>query len=100
SEKAGKLDKTTAEARAAFDAGKGSEETARRLNRAMKRISRLLVPLMSSAIGKYGHDPYGFGPQTTMMPGLYDVVRLAKLAEGEERWMLETKAVRGRKRAP
>ncbi len=97
-EKAGKLDKATAEARAAFEAGKGNEDSARMLNRAMKRISRLLVPLMSSAIGKYGHDPYGFGPQTTMMPGLYDGARLPKLAEGEERWMLETKVVRDRNR--
>ena len=33
-----------------------------------------------------------------MMPALYDVTRLAKLSEGEERWMLETKAVRDRNR--
>jgi hypothetical protein len=64
----------------------------------MKRVSRLVVPLMSSAIGKYGHDPYGFTPQTTMIPGLYDIARLSKLGEGEERWMLETKAVRDRNR--
>jgi len=56
------------------------------------------VPLMSSAIGKYGHDPYGFGPQTTMMPALYDATRLAKMPEGEDRWMLETKVVRDRNR--
>ncbi len=68
------------------------------LNRAMKRVSRLVVPLMSSAIGKYGHDPYGYTPQTTMIPALYDLAQLGKAPEGEERWMLETKAVRDRNR--
>src|SRR5262245_50838882 len=43
---AAKLDAATAAAKAAFDAGKGSEEKAKLLNRAMKRLSRLLVPLM------------------------------------------------------
>jgi hypothetical protein len=80
---------------AARDASEGNAVI---LNRAMKRLSRLLVPLMSSAIGKYGHDPYGFTPQTTMLPALYDLPRLAKLADGEQRWMLETKAVRDRNR--
>lgn len=91
-----RLDEAAAAASAAFAAGKGSEDDARRINRAMKRVSRLLVPLMSSAIGKYGHDPYGYTPQGTMIPGLYDVPRVAKLPQGEERWMLETKAVRER----
>ena len=93
-----RLDKAAAEASAAFAAGRGNEDAARILNRAMKRVSRLVVPLMSSAIGKYGHDPYGYTPQTTMIPALYDLARLAKLGEGEERWMLETKAVRDRNR--
>jgi hypothetical protein len=91
-----KLDRAADTARAAFEAGKGNEDTARLLNRTMKRVSRLLVPLMSSAIGKYGHDPYGYTPQTTMIPALYDVAGLAKLDDGEERWMLETKAIRER----
>jgi hypothetical protein len=92
------LDRASAGARAAFEAGKGNEDTARRLNRAMKRISRLLVPLMSSAIGKYGHDCYGYTPQTTMIPGLYDVALLPQLDDGEELWMLQTKVVRDRNR--
>jgi hypothetical protein len=53
---------------------------------------------MSSAIGKYGHDPYGYTPQGTMIPALHDLAHLAALGEGEERWMLETKAVRNRNR--
>lgn len=97
-EAAQRLDRATAEAAAAFASGKGSEERARILNRAMKRVSRLVVPLMSSAIGKYGHDPYGYTPQTTMMPALYDLAQLPKAPEGEGRWMLETKAVRDRNR--
>jgi len=95
---AARLDTAAAAAKAAFDAGKGDEAAARALNRAMKRVSRLLVPLMSSAIGKYGHDPYGYTPQGTMIPSLYDLGRLEKLPQGEERWMLETKAVRDRNR--
>ena len=53
---------------------------------------------MSSAIGKYGHDPYGYTPQNTVIPALYDVARVSGLEAGEERWMLETKAVRDRNR--
>jgi len=64
----------------------------------MKRLSRALVPLASTAKGAYGHDPYGYTPQGTMIPSLYDLPRLAKTAEGEERWMLETQLVRARNR--
>ena len=93
-----KFDARSAAARAAFEAGKGNEREALLLNRTMKRVSRLTVPLMSSAIGKYGHDPYGYTPQGTMIPALYDLVRLATLGEGEDRWMLETRAIRDRNR--
>ncbi len=93
-----KLDGAAAEARAAFEAGKGNDDKARLLNRTMKRTSRLLVPLMSSAIGKYGHDPYGYTPQTTLIPALYEVAGLARLKEGEERSLLETKVIRDRNR--
>ncbi len=98
SEAARRFDARAAGVRAAFEGGAGNEVAALLLNRAMKRISRLTVPLMSSAIGKYGHDPYGYTPQTTMIPGLYDLERLARLGEGEERWMLETQSVRDRNR--
>ena len=93
-----KFDAAADAVRAGFEAGKGSEQKALLLNRAMKRISRLVVPLMSSAIGKYGHDVYGYTPQTTMIPALYDIARLSKMPEGEERWMLQTKVVRDRNR--
>jgi hypothetical protein len=64
----------------------------------MKRLSRTLVPLASTAKGAYGHDPYGYTPQATMIPSLYDVPQFAKMPEGEARWMLETQLVRARNR--
>jgi hypothetical protein len=73
-------------------------EPAERLNHCMKRLGRLLIPLESTAIGTYGHDPYGLTSQTTMIPCLYDVPRLDRLSEADERWMLETKLVRQRNR--
>jgi peptidase M28-like protein len=74
------------------------EAPAEVLNSCMKRLSRALVPLASTSRGAYGHDPYGYTPQGTMIPSLYEVPRFAKLAEGEERWMLETQLVRDRNR--
>ena len=74
------------------------EAAADRLNTCMKRLSRTLVPLASTSKGTYGHDPYGYTPQGSMIPTLYDVPRYAKLGDGEERWMLETQLVRDRNR--
>jgi hypothetical protein len=68
------------------------------LNRCMKRLGRILIPLESTAVGTYGHDPYGLTAQTTMIPSLHETPRLATLPEGDERWMLETKLVRMRNR--
>jgi len=84
--------------RARFEQDKGDEDVARLFNRTIKRISHHLVPLQSTYKGSYGQDPYGYTPQTTMIPCLYDVPRLANGEEGEERWMLETKLVRDRNR--
>ncbi len=75
------------------------DSAAELLNRCMKRLSRLLVPIQSTAKGTYGHDPYGLTSQTTMIPCLYDVAHLAQLpVDDEERWMLETQLVRERNR--
>lgn len=95
---ADRLDGLAESWRRKFEAGECDEEAARTINRAFKRLSRMLVPLQSTAKGTYGHDPYGYTPQTTMIPCLYDVPRLARLPQGEERWMLETKLVRDRNR--
>ena len=48
--------------------------------------------------GAYGHDPYGFTPQGSMIPGLHDLPRFARLNEGEESWLLGTQLVRERNR--
>ncbi len=74
------------------------EGAAELLNACFKRLSRILVPLASTAKGSYGHDPYGYTPQTTMIPALYDLPQLARLPDGEERWMLETGLIRSRNR--
>jgi Peptidase family M28 len=94
-----RLDTATQEWRGRYAAGKTKDEAqAEVLNACMKRLSRALVPLASTAKGTYGHDPYGYTPQGSMIPSLYDVPRYAKLAESEARWMLETQLVRDRNR--
>jgi len=94
-----KLEVAAQEWRGRYAAGKTKDEaSAEALNVCMKRLSRALVPLASTAKGTYGHDPYGYTPQGTMIPSLFDVSRYAKLGEGEARWMLETQLVRDRNR--
>jgi hypothetical protein len=98
SQSAERFDAAAAAEAERFKSGKGSEAAAQLLNRAMKRLSRILVPLQSTAAGTYGHDPYGYTPQTTMLPCLFELGELAGLPAGEARWMLETKLVRARNR--
>jgi hypothetical protein len=64
----------------------------------MKKLSRALVSLASTSKDAYGQDPYGYTPQGTMIPSLYDVPQWTKLPEGDARWMLETQLVRARNR--
>jgi hypothetical protein len=97
-EAASQIDAAAAAEAERFKGGRGSEPAALLLNGVIKRLSRILVPLQSTAIGTYGHDPYGYTPQTTMIPCLYDLGELSGLADGEARWMLETKLVRARNR--
>ena len=76
-----------------------NEAPARLLNECFKRLSRILVPLQSTVVGVYGHDPYGLTAQTTMIPALFDVPKLGELPEDSEgRWMLETSLIRERNR--
>lgn len=92
-----RLEKTAQDWRARYAGGKVKDEAAADiLNTCMKRLSRALVPLASTSAGAYGHDPYGFTPQGTMIPSLFDVPRFAKMKDGEERWMWETQLVRTR----
>jgi hypothetical protein len=69
------------------------------INTCLKRLSRALVPLASTARGAYGQDVYGYTPQGTMIPSLYDAPRLARLSpDSEDRWMLEVQLIRDRNR--
>lgn len=88
------------EAAAAVGQAAGDNDTpaTERFNTAIKRLSRILLPLVGTAKGTYGHDPYSYTPQTTVLPLLYDVQRLAQLPEGQERWMLQTQLQRERNR--
>lgn len=95
---ADRLETLAGQVRDGFAKGEGDEDAARCVNRSIKRLSRLLVPLQSTAKGTYGHDPYGYTPQTTMIPVLYDVPRLQGLDDGEDLWMLETQLIRDRNR--
>jgi hypothetical protein len=80
---------------AACEAGAPSAEAdAARLNETLKRLSRLLLPLCGTVKGAYGHDPYAYTPQTTLLPALYEIPACAQLPEGEARWMLQTKLLR------
>lgn len=81
-----------------FANGQGDEDAARLLNRTMKRLSRILVPLQSQVTSPYGQDPYGYTPQGTMLPCLYDLSELDGAPDAPERWMLETRLVRQRNR--
>lgn len=72
---------------------------ARALNQAFKRLSRILIPLQSTVRGRYGHDPYGFTPQSTMIPCLFELASLENPElDSEHRSMLETQLVRERNR--
>ncbi len=90
-----RLDDACARVTAQCEAGEAAAEPrAAHLNSALKKLSRLLLPMCGTVKGAYGHDPYAYTPQTTMLPSLYDVPRFAALAAGEPRWLLETRLVR------
>lgn len=97
-ETAQRFDALAAEAVRSHAAGKGDDSEARRLNTTMKRVSRILVPLLSSSVGKYGHDPYSFTPQSKLIPSLYESETVALLPQSEDRWMRETQLMRERNR--
>jgi hypothetical protein len=93
-----RLDEAAEHWRTVYSEGDIADGPAEPLNRCMQKISHLLVPLQSTAVGTYGQDSYGYTPQTTMLPCLFDVPQLAELPDGEQRWMLETQLVRERNR--
>ncbi len=70
--------------------GSDDQGTLTVVNDALKGISRTLIPAVSTAIGKYGHDVYGLTEQTTLLPGLYylgDYLASNEAAEREMRWV-------------
>jgi hypothetical protein len=76
-----------------------AERAATVLSAVVKRLSNILIPIQSTVKGVYGHDPYGYTPQLTPIPCLYDTPRYAALpADGEQRHMLETHLRRQRNR--
>ena len=91
-----RLDEAAESWRARYASGYADEGAATILNACLKRLSRRLIPLASTSKGTYGQDVYGYTPQGTMIPSLFDVPRLGQLPDGEERWMLETALVRSR----
>ena len=69
------------------------------LNACLMRLSRLLIPMASTAVGTYGHDPYGLSAQAEMIPGLVPLREFATLVPGNEACtLLETKMRRERNR--
>ncbi len=86
---------------AAADARSGEvpNEVATTLNAALKGLSRVLIPLGGTVVGRYGHDPYGLSAQATVLPGLYDLPRVSTLPPtSDERYLLLTELVRQRNR--
>ena len=79
--------------------GDVSDEVAATLNGALKGLSRVLIPLGGTVVGRYGHDPYGLSAQTTVLPGLYELSRLGSLPPAsDERHLLGTELRRQRNR--
>ena len=69
------------------------------LNAGLKGLSRILVPLGGTVVGRYGHDPYGLSAQATLLPGLYELTRLGHLRPGsEEHHLVWTEVIRQRNR--
>ena len=61
-------------ANAALDSG-----PADLLNTCIKRLSRVLLPIASTVKGTYGHDTFSFTPQSTVIPCLFDLPKLARI---------------------
>jgi hypothetical protein len=99
-EAAQRLDDKAISLRAAYESGViTAPEPADSINSCLKRLSRLLIPVASTVVGSYGHDPYALTPQGTVIPSLFDLPRLSKLPQGSEAYaMLEPEVLRARNR--
>lgn len=74
-----RLDRLGADWRARIATGTGDdgERAAELLNRTQLRLSRILVPIASTAAGPYGQDRYGHAWQTQTIPSLVPYQLLA-----------------------
>jgi hypothetical protein len=81
------------------EADRDSIAAATLLNACLKRLSNVLIPIQSTVKGVYGHDPYGFTPQLSAIPCLYDVPAWLDAPRGSEAsLLLETHLRRERNR--
>ncbi|MGQ7793667.1 M28 family peptidase [Faunimonas sp. B44] len=93
------LDETVCRLRQVPETTPGFERSAGILNTCLKRLSNRLIPVQSTVKGVYGHDPYGYTPQHSVIPCLHDVPRYASLPVGShERILMHTQLVRERNR--
>lgn len=63
-----------------FDGGSGSgarDDEAEALNDAMRSISRTVIPVLGSVVGRYGQDTYGLSALKRWIPALTQVAELA-----------------------
>src|SRR5579875_3055444 len=69
---AGQLDEQSDAWRRRINAGAEADagHAAELLNQVQLRLSRILVPIASTAVGPYGQDRYGHAWQTQMIPSL------------------------------
>ena len=95
---AARLDETCGRVRAQT-ASDGDGAAADLLNGTMLRLSRLLVPVASTAVGAYGQDRYGHAWQTQMIPSLVPYPALAAYPRDSEAfqvWWVATIRARNR----
>jgi Peptidase family M28 len=80
-------------------AGPNGAAAADAINTCIKRLSRLLVPVTSTAKGTYGQDSYSLTAQSTVLPSLFELPQLTHPGLDEyRRTMVETQLVRDRNR--
>ncbi|MFQ6014819.1 MAG: M28 family peptidase [Anaerolineae bacterium] len=74
-----------------------AEEDIQPVNECLMRLSRILTPVSTTVVGKYGQDSYGLTAMTKPIPGLYEAGELGTLDSAEEAHkLLLTKLVRER----
>lgn len=81
------------------DTSKDLQEEAERLNTGLKQLSRIMTPVMSTVIGRYGHDTYGLSTLHYWIPSLADLKLLKERdAMSGEHALLWGKLIRERNR--